>query len=129
MPYILSLVTFLPLVGALAIFVARMTSKSADATAPAARWIALITTLVTLAVSVVLVAGFDPANTGYQFVEMVPWFAGASYHLGVDGISILFVLLTAFLMPICILASWKSVETRVVEYMICLLYTSDAADE
>ena len=63
MPYILSLVTFLPLVGALAIFVARMTSKSADATAPAARWIALITTLVTLAVSVVLVAGFDPANT------------------------------------------------------------------
>ena len=121
MPYILSLVTFLPLVGALAIFAARLTSKSADATAPGARWIALITTLVTLAVSVVLVAGFDPANTGYQFVEMVPWFAGASYHLGVDGISILFVLLTAFLMPICILASWKSVETRVVEYMIAFL--------
>ena len=121
MPYILSLVTFLPLVGALAIFAARLTSKSADATAPAARWIALITTLVTLAVSVALVAGFDPANTGYQFVEMVPWFAGASYHLGVDGISILFVLLTAFLMPICILASWKSVETRVVEYMIAFL--------
>ena len=121
MPYILSLVTFLPLVGALAIFAARLTSKSADATAPAARWIALIATLVTLAVSVVLVAGFDPANTGYQFVEMVPWFAGASYHLGVDGISILFVLLTAFLMPICILASWKSIETRVVEYMIAFL--------
>ncbi|RZJ40185.1 MAG: NADH-quinone oxidoreductase subunit M, partial [Brevundimonas sp.] len=57
----------------------------------------------------------------YQFVEMVPWFAGASYHLGVDGISILFVLLTAFLMPICILASWKSVETRVVDYMIAFL--------
>ena len=121
MPYILSLVTFLPLVGALAIFVARLTSKSADAAAPAARWIALITTLVVLAVSVVLVSGFDPANTGYQFVELVPWFAGASYHLGVDGISVLFVLLTAFLMPICILASWKSVETRVVEYMIAFL--------
>ena len=121
MPYILSLVTFLPLVGALAIFAARLTSKSADATAPAARWIALITTLVTLAVSVVLVAGFDPANTGYQFVEMVPWFAGASYHLGVDGISILFVLLTAFLMPICILASWKTITDRVVEYMIAFL--------
>ena len=72
MPYILSLVTFLPLVGALAIFAARLTSKSADATAPAARWIALITTLVTLAVSVVLVAGFDPSNTGYQFVEFMP---------------------------------------------------------
>ncbi|RYG07505.1 MAG: NADH-quinone oxidoreductase subunit M, partial [Caulobacteraceae bacterium] len=80
MPYILSLVTFLPLIGALALFVARLTFKSADAAAPAARWIALVTTLVTLAVSVGLVAGFDPANTGYQFVEMVPWFAGASYH-------------------------------------------------
>jgi NADH-quinone oxidoreductase subunit M len=120
-PYILSLVTFLPLIGALVLFVARLTFKNADAAAPAARWIALVTTLVVLAVSVVLVAGFDPANTGYQFVEMVPWFAGASYHLGVDGISILFVLLTAFLMPICILASWKSIETRVVEYMIAFL--------
>ncbi|WP_395943541.1 NADH-quinone oxidoreductase subunit M [Brevundimonas sp.] len=121
MPYILSLVTFLPLVGALAIFLARLASKSTDAAAPAARWIALITTLIVLGVSVVLVAGFDPSNVSYQFVELVPWFAGASYHLGVDGISILFVLLTAFLMPICILASWKSIETRVVEYMIAFL--------
>ena len=121
MPYILSLVTFLPLAGALAILIARLSSKSQDAAAPAARWIALITTLVVLAVSVVLVAGFDPKNPAYQFVEFAPWFAGASYHLGVDGISILFVLLTAFLMPICILASWKSVEKRVVEYMIAFL--------
>jgi NADH-quinone oxidoreductase subunit M len=105
----------------LAIFIARLTSKSAEAAAPAARWIALITTLVALIVSVALLAGFDPSNTGYQFVERVPWFAGASYHLGVDGISVLFVLLTAFLMPICILASWKSIETRVVEYMIAFL--------
>jgi len=120
-PYILSLVTFLPLAGALAILIARLSSKSQDAAAPAARWIALITTLVVLAVSVVLVAGFDPKNPAYQFVEFAPWFAGASYHLGVDGISILFVLLTAFLMPICILASWKSVEKRVVEYMIAFL--------
>ena len=121
MPYILSLVTFLPLVGALAIYLARLASKSQDAAAPAARWIALLMTLVVLGVSVVLVAGFDPSNTAYQFVEMVPWFAGASYHLGVDGVSVLFVLLTAFLMPICILASWKSIETRVVEYMIAFL--------
>ncbi len=121
MPYILSLVTFLPLVGALAILVARLTSKSQEGSAPAARWIALATTLATLAVSVALLAGFDPSNVNYQFVELVPWFAGASYHLGVDGVSILFVLLTAFLMPICILASWKSIETRVVEYMIAFL--------
>ena len=121
MPYILSLVTFLPLLGAAAIFAARLGSKTQEAAAPAARWIALITTLVVLAVSVVLVAGFDAANPAYQFVEMVPWFAGASYHLGVDGVSILFVLLTAFLMPICIVASWRSIETRVVEYMIAFL--------
>ena len=81
MPYILSLVTFLPLLGAAAIFATRLGSKTQEAAAPAARWIALVTTLVVLAVSVVLVAGFDPANTGYQFVEFVPWFAGASYWL------------------------------------------------
>ena len=120
-PFILSIVTFLPLVGALAILIARLASKSQDAAAPAARWIALITTLAVLAVSIVLVAGFDSSNTAYQFVEWQPWFAGAAYHLGVDGVSILFVLLTAFLMPICIISSWKSVETRVVEYMILFL--------
>jgi NADH-quinone oxidoreductase subunit M len=121
-PYILSIVTFLPLVGALAILAARLASKGqGESVAPAARWIALLTTLVTLAVSIVLVAGFNPADSGYQFVEFVPWFAGAAYHLGVDGISILFVLLTAFLMPICIAASWKSIEHRVVEYMIAFL--------
>ena len=121
MPAILSIVTFLPLLGALAILVARLTSKSQDAAAPAARWIALGTTLAVLAVSIVLVAGFDASSPGYQFVERHAWFAGASYHLGVDGISILFVLLTAFLMPICIVSSWKSIETRVVEYMTLFL--------
>jgi len=120
-PAILSIVTFLPLVGAAVLLGARFLSKTADEAAPVARWIALGTTLLTLAVSVVLVMGFDPSNPGYQFVEFHAWFAGAAYHLGVDGISILFVLLTAFLLPICILSSWKSIETRVVEYMIAFL--------
>jgi NADH-quinone oxidoreductase subunit M len=120
-PYILSIVTFLPLVGALAVLVARVMAKSEEAAAGPARWIALIASLVVLAVSVVLVTGFDPSNPGYQFVEMVPWFAGASYHLGVDGISILFVLLSAFLLPICIIASWSSIKERVAEYMIAFL--------
>ncbi|MBX3478648.1 MAG: NADH-quinone oxidoreductase subunit M [Brevundimonas sp.] len=120
-PNILSLVTFLPLVGAGAILVAHLLSRRGEAAAPAARWIALVTTLATLAVSVVLVAGFDASNPAYQFVERYQWFAGAQYHLGVDGISILFVLLTAFLMPLCILASWKTVQNRVVEYMIAFL--------
>ncbi|WEK59361.1 MAG: NADH-quinone oxidoreductase subunit M [Candidatus Brevundimonas phytovorans] len=122
MPHILSIVTFLPLVGAGLLLLACLTNKGGqDAAAPAARWIALATTLVVLAVSVLLVAQFDPSNPAYQFVENYAWFAGAGYHLGVDGISILFVLLTAFLMPICIIASWKSIETRVVEYMIAFL--------
>ncbi|OYW37268.1 MAG: NADH-quinone oxidoreductase subunit M [Brevundimonas sp. 12-68-7] len=118
MPNILSVVTFLPLVGALLILIGRFASKNADGLA---RWIALATTLVTLAVSCVLVAQFDPSSAAYQFVERYVWFAGAEYHLGVDGVSILFVLLTAFLLPICIAASWKSIETRVVDYMIAFL--------
>ena len=114
-PNILSVVTFLPLVGAGLILVAHLLSKRGEAAAPAARWIAMGTTLATLALAVVLTAGFDPSNTGYQFVERYQWFAGAQYHLGVDGISILFVLLTAFLMPLCILSSWRSIDRRVVE--------------
>ncbi|HYD29147.1 NADH-quinone oxidoreductase subunit M [Brevundimonas sp.] len=119
MPFILSVVTFLPLVGAGLILLARIMGKG-DA-AGAARWIALVTTLATLAVSAVLVAGFDASSAAYQFVERYVWFAGAEYHLGVDGISILFVLLTAFLMPICIIASWKTITDRVVDYMIAFL--------
>ena len=119
--HILSIVTFLPLLGALVLFGARFLSKDADAAAPAARWIALVTTLATLAVSVLLVVQFDASNPAYQFIERYVWFAGAGYEMGVDGISILFVLLTAFLMPLCILASWKTIETRVVEYMIAFL--------
>lgn len=118
-PSILSIVTFLPLVGAGLLLLTRLLTRgSVD---NAARWIALGTTLATLAVSVVLVAGFDPQNTAYQFVERFNWFAGAEYHLGVDGISILFVLLTAFLLPICILASWSSIKERVSDYMIAFL--------
>ena len=118
-PNILSVVTFLPLVGALLILAGRFAAPARRD--DIARWGALVTTLVTLAVSAVLVLSFDSTNPAYQFVENYAWFAGAGYHLGVDGISILFVLLTAFLMPICILASWKSIETRVVEYMIAFL--------
>ena len=120
-PNILSIVTFLPLVGAGLILIAHLLSKRGEAAAPAARWIALGATLATLVVAVVLVCAFDPSNLGYQFVERYAWFAGAQYHLGVDGISILFVLLTAFLMPLCILASWKTIDKRVVEYMIAFL--------
>ncbi len=119
---ILSLTSFAPLIGVTAILLLRMFAKAEDAgTVTATKWITLLTTLVTLALSTLLVAKFDPSQAGFQFVEDKPWFAGLHYHMGIDGISVLFVLLTAFLLPICIIASWKSIETRVVEYMIAFL--------
>ncbi len=118
-PNILSVVTFLPLVGAGLILLAGLVSGGRAG--GAARWIALLTTILTLAVSVVLVATFDPSTAAYQFIERYDWFLGAQYFLGVDGISILFVLLTAFLMPLCILASWTTIKDRVVDYMIAFL--------
>jgi NADH-quinone oxidoreductase subunit M len=119
---ILSLTTFLPLVGVAAILLLRLAGKPDDArTVNGAKWIALATTLATLALSVVVVARFDPAQSGFQFLEDADWFAGLRYRMGVDGISVLFVLLTAFLMPLCIVASWKSIEKRVLEYMIAFL--------
>src|SRR5579872_1959202 len=118
---ILSLVTFLPLVGVAAILALKAFAADDARAAGAARWIALAVTLATFALSIVLVASFNGANPGFQFVEDAPWFAGLHYRMGVDGISVLFVLLTAFLMPICILASWTSIEKRVLEYMIAFL--------
>jgi NADH-quinone oxidoreductase subunit M len=119
---ILSLITYSPLVGVAAILLLRFVGKADDPRAVnAAKWIALVTTFATLALSVLLVARFDYANPGFQFVEEAKWFAGLNYRMGVDGISILFVLLTAFLMPICIAASWEAIEKRVLEYMVAFL--------
>jgi NADH-quinone oxidoreductase subunit M len=111
---ILSLCTFVPLLGALAILLMPRAEN--------ARWIALGTTVVVFALSLVMWANFDNANPGFQMVEKLEWLGGGiSYHMGVDGISMLFVVLTAGLMPFCILASWESIETRVAEYMIAFL--------
>ena len=119
---LLSLTTFLPLLGVAAILALKVFAPAGHPGAPnAARWIALAVTLATLALSIVLVASFNGANPGFQFVEDAPWFAGLHYRMGVDGISVLFVLLTAFLMPLCILASWKSIQDRVLEYMVAFL--------
>src|SRR4051812_14034091 len=120
---LLSLTTYAPLVGVAAILILRMMAKpsQAEAVKRQSRWIALVATLATLALSIVLVAQFNPAEPGFQFVEQMSWFAGINYRMGVDGISVLFVLLTAFLMPLCIAASWKSIEDRVTEYMIAFL--------
>jgi NADH-quinone oxidoreductase subunit M len=119
---ILSLITYAPLLGVAGILALRFFGKADDPkSVEASKWIALVTTLATLALSVLLVVQFNPHEAGFQFVEDAPWFAGLHYRMGVDGISVLFVLLTAFLMPICIVASWKSIEKRVLEYMIAFL--------
>ncbi|MEM9027640.1 MAG: NADH-quinone oxidoreductase subunit M [Pseudomonadota bacterium] len=112
---LLSIITFLPLVGVLFIaFLPRDATRNA-------RWGALWTTVVTFGVSLALWINFDPTTADFQFVETRPWFGPVQYKMGVDGISMLFVILTTFLMPLCILASWESIQTRVKEYMIAFL--------
>ncbi|CAN5519022.1 NADH-quinone oxidoreductase subunit M [soil metagenome] len=117
---ILSVVTFLPTIGAILVYLlARGGDEAADRNA---RWISIWTTLITFAVSLILVMRFDSANGDFQFVEKAPWLANAiTYHMGVDGISLPFVILTTALMPFCILASWKSITKRVREYMMAFL--------
>jgi NADH-quinone oxidoreductase subunit M len=116
---VLSVTTFLPLLGALII---AMLPGEDEAVARNARWIALWTTMITFAISLILVWRFDPGSPEFQFVERKPWLASTiSYHMGVDGISLPFVILTTGLMPICIIASWQPIRRRVKEYMMAFL--------
>ncbi len=116
---ILSGLTFLPLLGALLIL---LVPGDSDAAKRNARWIALWTTLVVFALSLYAWMHFVPDTADFQFVEQKSWFgSGLTYKMGVDGISFPFVVLTAFLMPFCIAASWQSIEFRVKEYMVAFL--------
>ena len=112
---ILSIVTFLPLAGAL--FIACLNSAAVGNI----RWTALWTTLLTFAASTLVWWHFDPALAGFQLLEERAWLGPLKYKMGVDGISMPFVILTTFLMPFAILASWESIEERVKEYMIAFL--------
>jgi len=115
---ILSILLILPLVGAL--FIAMLHEDAAGVRN--ARWMALWTTTITFIVSLILIWRFDPASADFQFVEKRPWLGGAiTYAMGIDGISLPFVILTTGLMPICILASWTAIQSRVREYMIAFL--------
>ncbi|WP_294623306.1 NADH-quinone oxidoreductase subunit M [uncultured Roseovarius sp.] len=118
MDNLLSITTFIPTLAAaiLAIFL-----RGEDAAAQRnAKWVALTATTATFLASLFILFDFDPQNTGFQFVEEHEWLLGLKYKMGVDGISVLFVMLTTFMMPITILASWN-VTTRVKEYMIAFL--------
>jgi len=117
---ILSLLTWLPLAGGLFI----MTVRGEEAVvASNARWAALWTSLIVFAISLVLWVKFDVSDPGFQFKESLSWLPefGVGYRMGVDGISVLFVLLSTALTPICILASWDSITVRVREYMLAFL--------
>lgn len=117
----LSLLIFLPTLGALFILLfLRGTSKE---TANNSRYIALWTSVLTFFVSLVVYAKFDGSVADFQLIERFEWIEGAGigYHLGIDGISLWFVLLTTLLMPFCILASWESIETKIREYMVLFL--------
>lgn len=117
MSHILSWLIFLPLLGALAIIALPRLSDTAS------RWIALAVTTVVFGLSLVMLCAFDGTSAEFQFIEKSVWFPslGISYHLGVDGISVYFVLLATFLTPICIASCWHSITKRVKEFMVAFL--------
>ncbi len=115
---LLSIVTFLPMFGAVVLmFFLRGDDEMAVRNA---KLLAMFTTLATFVASLIILIKFDPSNTGFQMVEEAKWLGGLNYKLGVDGISILFVMLTTFFMPIVIGSTW-AVDHRVKEYMIAFL--------
>jgi len=121
---ILTFITFIPLFGALMLAGAAVIGKAdgraqLERNAPRA---ALVISVAVLILSIVMTLDFDSSKAGFQFIDDTPWLGGGiEYRVGVDGISVLFVLLTAFLTPFCILASMTSVKTRMLEYMIAFL--------
>ena len=115
---LLSMVTFIP---AFAAFVLLMVARGEDIAAQlVCKRVAMFTTVATFIISLLILAQFESGNTNFQMVESYKWIMGLNYKLGVDGISILFVMLTTFMMPLVIWASWN-LETRVKEYMIAFL--------
>ncbi len=117
---LLSLLIAIPMVGAFIILLIR---GDDEIVARNSRWVALWTSSATFLLSLFLWIGFDGSTADFQFVERYEWMSGINiaYHVGVDGISVLFVLLTTLLTPICVLASWQSIKDRVKEYMIAFL--------
>ena len=121
----LTLVTFFPLLGVLILLLLKPEQKNA------ARWTALITSLITFGISLAVLAQFDQNNPNLQLVINLPWIQVAgfniSYSLGVDGMSILLLLLTTFLTPISIISTWTAVEDRVRDFMLFFLLLEVAA--
>ncbi|MBP1850609.1 NADH-quinone oxidoreductase subunit M [Rhizobium halophytocola] len=116
---ILTVVTFLPLVGAALLMLTREDSEQGRNNI---RMVTLLTMLFNFVLSLFIWAGYDTTAGGFQMTEQVDWLGtGIDYHLGVDGIGVLFILLTTLLMPFCILASWEAIQVRLKAYMIAFL--------
>ena len=109
---VLTILVALPLLAAAACLLVK---------AEPARWIALVATLVELALGAWLWSAYDPGGAQWQFVEYVPLGGGPAWALGIDGIALMLIMLTVFLMPICIGASWKAIDRRVPEYMAAFM--------
>jgi NADH-quinone oxidoreductase subunit M len=120
LPY-LSLAIWLPIVAGLAVLAA-----GGEGNARAQRWIALAGAILGFLVTLPLYAGFDLQNPGFQFVEITPWIErfNINYHLGVDGISVLFVLLNSFITVLVVIAGWSVIESRVSQYYAAFLVMS-----
>ena len=117
---LLTVVIFLPLVGSLIILLIKESSINSINI----KWAALWTSIGTFILSCLLWVQFDYDNSSYQFVEKIRWFDdfNFNYHIGVDGISLFMILLSTFLTPLCILASWKNIKNNIKEYMISFLF-------
>ncbi len=117
---LLSLMTFLPIVGVILILFIRGDEQTVSQNS---KHVALFTSIFTLAFALFMYSRFDGSSAAFQFVENSGWLKplGINYHVGVDGISMFFVLLSAVLTPVCILSAWDSVKTRVREFMVAFL--------
>ncbi len=123
MPPLLSIMIFLPLICAVMVALIRGEKGDEAVIEKNVKHLTLFSTLFVFVFSLFMYQNYDPLSSDFQFVEKISWFgsSGINYHLGIDGISVYFILLSAFLTPICILASWNSIKTRVKEYMIAFL--------
>ncbi len=117
--HLLSLMLSVPVIGALIILMVR--HKDQAQANSNVRWVALLTTILTFFLTLYMWMHFDASNADFQFVEKAKWVGDIQYYLGVDGISVLLIVLTGFLMPIVVLASWDAITVRVKEYMIAFL--------
>ncbi|HEU4511342.1 MAG TPA: hypothetical protein VFR78_24145, partial [Pyrinomonadaceae bacterium] len=128
MPYLLTTLILLPVVGAVVLVLHSYVAKSRGSSEDHYKWIGLAATTITFALSLLLLRGVGGSGAEFRFEENVNWIGsiGARYHIGVDGISLWLVLLTTLLMPIAVLSSWTAIKKRQLSYYVFLLILESA---